>query len=163
MKIKAAQLRIAAAKVKREAERIAVATVLMQFALVTGYAVAEHKGYIDYLRPKTITIVQAKTIKPEEKKTDRIGELSEYIWNKESTKGKNNYSKCQAIGKINGIGYAIPGDGSYICFNSHEEEMQVLRGWIIAKLAQGYSEKELLCLYQSGVRTNDCKYAQGLV
>lgn len=77
-------------------------------------------------------------------------DLADYIWMKESTRGKNNYSKCEAVGKVNGIGYGIPGNGSYICFDSHEDEMKVLGGWLIAKKAQGMSEERILSLYSGG-------------
>lgn len=83
-------------------------------------------------------------------------EIAEYVWLHESTNGLNNYSKCEAIGKINGIGYAIPGDGNYRCFDSHEDEMKVLEGWIIDKQARGMSRVELMCLY-SGGNYNICK------
>jgi len=113
---------------------------------------------------RTIVIVnpaQAKEIeKPEEKveviHKDEVAELAEMIYNLESTNGKNNYSKCEAIGKINGIGYGIPGNGKYQCFESHEDEMQVLKGWIIDKKSKGMTEKELLCLY-SGNNYDICK------
>lgn len=85
-----------------------------------------------------------------------IEELADYVWFKESTRGKNNFSKCEAIGKVNGVGYAIPGDGSYMCFNSHEEEMTVLKGWLTAKRAAGMSDLAMLCLY-SGSNYQECK------
>lgn len=99
-------------------------------------------------------IAEAKE-SPKIEKVDRVKELSELIYQRESTNGKNNYSKCEAIGKYNGVGYAIPGNGSYICFDSHEDEMQAVRGWIITKLAGGHSEKSLLCLY-SGNNYKEC-------
>lgn len=82
--------------------------------------------------------------------------MSELIWTRESSKGINNYSKCKAIGKVNEIGYSIPGDGSYICFDNHEDEMVTLKGWIIAKKAAGWSEKQMLCTY-SGGNYKECK------
>jgi hypothetical protein len=163
MKIKAEQARQAWAKAKEEGKKIAVAVVVAEFLLVGAYAWLENSGVLaEMFRDKTITVVQAKTFEriPEEKR-DRIEELAQYVWFKESTKGKNNYSKCEAEGKINGIGYGIPGNGKYMCFNSHEEEMQVLRGWIIEKLARGYSEKEALCLYNTG-KQSPCEYVEDL-
>ena len=93
--------------------------------------------------------------KPAETKIDTIQELSELIWTRESSKGKNNFSQCEKIGKVNGIGYAIPGDGSFVCFDSHAEEMEVLRGWLIAKRAAGMSDAKMLCLY-SGNNYDEC-------
>lgn len=119
------------------------------------------------LETKTITIINEvkaqeteKTMQVEEevmqKESDNVEELAEMIYKLESTSGKNNYSKCEAIGKINGIGYGIPGNGTYQCFESHEDEMKVLRGWIIDKKAKGMTDNELLCLY-SGRNYKICK------
>ena len=157
LKIKAVQAKIWAEKAEREIKRLAVATVIMQFLLVTGYAIGEDKGYFDIFRQagKVIEVSQAKAPKIETKE-DKLEELMDYIWMKESSRGKQNFSKCEAKGKVNGIGYNIPGNGSYICFNSHEEEMQVLKGWLIAKQAAGMSKKEMLCLY-SGSNYAECK------
>lgn len=89
---------------------------------------------------------EAETIK-EVKAVER--DLADYIWMKESTRGKNNYSKCEAVGKVNGIGYGIT-NGKYMCFDSHEDEMKVLEGWIITKKAAGYTEQQLLSIYSGG-------------
>lgn len=98
-------------------------------------------------------IAQAKEV---ETKKDNIEELASLIYKRESSDGKNNYSKCEEQGKYNGIGFAITGDGSYICFNSHEEEMMALRGWLVAKKASGMSDEAMLCLY-SGNNYINCK------
>lgn len=82
-------------------------------------------------------------------------DLSDYIWLHESTRGKNNYSKCEAIGKVNGIGYGIWGE-RWMCFDSHKEEMETLKKWIQDKKDKGMSDKELLCLY-SGNNYLICK------
>lgn len=159
---KTKQARAWIAKAKQEAQKLAVAVIIAETLLVTGYAIGEQYNLFDIFRQSgTITIVQAKKIAvKEETKADRIGEIADYIWNKESTRGKNNFSKCEAIGKTNGIGFGVPGNGSYMCFENHEDEMQVLRGWIIAKIAQGYTITELLCTYQSGIKTEVCDYAR---
>jgi hypothetical protein len=86
-------------------------------------------------------------------------DIADKIWLYESSRGKNNYSVCGAQGKVNGIGYGIDGSGGYMCFNSHEQEMKVLEGWIESKFAQGLTEKELLCLYNTGEVTENCEYA----
>lgn len=89
-------------------------------------------------------------------KDKTVDEIAEYIWMKESSNGKNNYSKCEAIGKINGTGFAIPGDGSYICFESHADEMLAVKGWIVTHKAIGMSELKMLCVY-SGNNYPECK------
>ena len=135
--------------------------------MLGGSTMYVHLEYGDVLEPTTIVRensrvfpVEAKAPNLEEKSVKEksgksIDELADYIWSKESSRGINNYSKCEAIGKYNGVGYAIPGNGSYICFDSHEDEMQAVRGWIITKLAGGHSEKSLLCLY-SGNHYKEC-------
>lgn len=112
---------------------------------------------IDPVQAKEIVDEVEEVEEIEETKKDRsVDELADYIWFKESTRGKNNFSKCEAIGKINGIGYRIPGDGSYTCFDSHDDEMSVLKGWIIDKKALGWSELKMLCTY-SGHNYSECK------
>lgn len=104
----------------------------------------------------TIVVEQAPASQAiETPKVDPLDTLAKTIWERESTKGKQNYSKCEAQGKINGIGYGIAGDGKYICFSSHEEEMQALKGWLIAHKASGMSETQMLCLY-SGHHYKEC-------
>ena len=97
-----------------------------------------------------------ETVQAKEVVEDNIDELADIIWLNESTRGKNNYSKCEAIGKYNGIGYAIPGDGSFVCFDSHDDEMRALEGWLVSKRAGGMSDDEMLCLY-SGNNYVNCK------
>lgn len=165
LKIKARQAKNLLAKAKREAIKLAVAVLIGEIVLVTGYALAVKYSFTNiFYQSNTIEFVQAKTIeKPKASEPkDRVQELAEYIWNKESTQGLHNYSQCEAQGKVNGIGYGIPGNGNYICFESHDEEMTALKGWITTKFAQGYSEKELLCTYQSGKRKSTCAYANAI-
>ena len=154
------KMKIWAAWIRLEAQKIALCVVIIE--LVGGYGVMKMAEY-GLFNPKIITIegARAKTIqkielqgtpKEAEGKTDkeRREKLAEFIWNKESSKGQNNYSKCEAQGLINGIGYGIPGNGQYRCFNSHEEEMQVLMGWIIDHESQGMSRLEMLKHYTPG-------------
>jgi hypothetical protein len=163
MKLKIARGKVLARKAQEEGKKLAVAVVIMEAVLVGAYAVGEKHDIWEMFQGETITIVnpvQAKepdAIK-EEAKPDEIAILAEYIWNKESTKGKNNFSKCEAIGKVNGIGYGIPGNGDYICFDSHADEMRTLEGWIIAKRAQGYTDQALLCIYNTG-SAKQCAYS----
>lgn len=84
-----------------------------------------------------------------------IEELQDYIWLHESTRGKNNYSKCEIVGMTNGIGYGVWGD-NYVCFDNHEEEMETLKKWINNHKYEGMTDTELLCLY-SGNNYAQCK------
>jgi hypothetical protein len=99
----------------------------------------------EYYRASETSAQVAENVKGQTSASS-IKELSDLIWLNESTRGKNNYSKCEAIGKVNGIGYGIWG-GHWQCFESHKEEMEVLEDWIKDKLDEGMSDQELLCLY----------------
>jgi hypothetical protein len=136
----------------------------MEYVIVGGWYLAETRGILEFLQPKVVTIqiakpAEAKEQEPKPQEMEAISDIdriSDKIWELESTRGKHNYSKCEAIGKVNGIGYGIPGNGKYQCFNNHAEEMEVLRGWIIDKKSRGLSEQALLCLY-SGNNYRGCK------
>lgn len=158
MAVLRARIRLFNEKAKKEALKLALAVVITEAVMVGGFAIGVKYGLLEYLKPETKTIIinKAEAKEPETAKVSDIDRIAGMIWELESTKGKHNYSKCEAIGKINGIGYGIPGNGTYRCFESHEDEMQVLRGWIIDKQAQGMSEVELLCLY-SGSNYKGCK------
>jgi len=83
-----------------------------------------------------------------------IQELADLVWLKESTRGQHNFSKCEAIGKVNTIGHGIWKDKNgiqhWMCFENHTEEMKVLEDWIQDKRDKGMSDQELLCLYSGG-------------
>lgn len=91
------------------------------------------------------------------KKDKTVDELVEIIFEKESSKGKKNYSKCEAIGKFNRYGFDIPGDGTYVCFDGDGDKVATT-GWVAHKKALGYSDNELLCYYNSGDKVEDCGY-----
>lgn len=86
-------------------------------------------------------------------------DLVDFIFMKESSRGKNNYSKCEAIGKYNRYGYGIPGNGQYICFEK-DEDTKAVAGWVAEKIARGYSDNELLCLYNTGKASRTCGYIE---
>lgn len=134
--------------------------ILIVGMTIGGSSVYVHNEYPNMLQEQKMTFENTRVIEKVEAKefpkVDRVKELSEIIYQRESTSGKNNYSKCEAVGKYNGIGYGISGNGKYMCFESHDEEMQVLRGWLITKIALGYTEKEMLCLY-SGSNYKECQ------
>lgn len=164
MKIKLARIKLFSQKLHKQAQKLALAVLITEYLIAGGWYLAETRGILEFLQPKIITIqiakpAEAKEYEPKLQEVEAISDIeriADSIWNLESTRGKYNYSKCEAIGKINGIGYGIPGNGKYQCFNNHAEEMEVLRGWIISKKSQGLSEQELLCLY-SGNNYKGCK------
>lgn len=146
----------------KEARKLALAVVLLEFLLAGGYAIAEHKGYLEFLQPKTVIIkvAEAKEITPEAPKQpevvdNSINNIADKIYLLESSRGKNNYSKCKAIGRVNSIGYGIDGSGKFVCFKDHAEEMLTLTNWIKNKQAQGMTEAQMLCLY-SGRNYKGC-------
>lgn len=103
-------------------------------------------------------VVEPTPEKPEEAEVKPV-DLVDIIFLKESSRGKNNYSKCEAIGKYNRYGYGIPGNGSYICFEK-DEDTKAVEGWVAEKKARGYSDTEILCLYNTGKATRTCEYAK---
>lgn len=92
-------------------------------------------------------------------KPSRAEAIADIIHNLESSRGKNNYSKCEEQGEYNEYGYGIPGNGKYLCFDKGKDRVAVI-GWIEHKLAQGFTEKELACVYNTGKRTETCPYGE---
>lgn len=151
-KIKREQIKVLSGKFKKEVLKLCFAVVIAESVLVGVFYIASNHGILEHFKPKTIYINNAEAknvaVNPiNEPVKDEIEELKDFIWQKESTRGKNNYSKCEAIGKVNGIGYGIDGSGAYRCFESHEDEMKVLEGWIIDHKAQGMTRLEMLKHY----------------
>lgn len=155
----------------KQAQKIAFAVVVMEFVLAGGYAVGEYKGIFDifrgipvqgeYINTAHAIIETQKPVETSQKpEIDEIANIADTIWMLESTRGINNYSKCEAAGKVNGIGYGIPGGGKYMCFDSHEEEMYTLMSWIAQKQAQGITGDNLLCLYNTGKAKESCVYSK---
>ena len=170
-------------KEKTAEQNINRAKFLFKVRLVGMYAIGAIGGgtwvysaiesmnlYAEMNSTATVVIERAYASEEPEEAAEKVVEAEEaeekpfdivdFIFMKESSRGKNNYSKCEAQGKINGVGFGIDGTGKYICFNSHEEEMQAVKGWIIAKRAAGLSDNELLCLYNTGKATKTCKYIE---
>jgi hypothetical protein len=162
MKIAVARTKLFMNNLHKEAQKIALAVIILEYIIAIGYYQAEKNGYLEFLESKTIYIetAQAKELSQKLKKstenvisdTERIADT---IYTIESTQGKNNYSKCEAIGEVNGIGYGIPGDGKYVCFKNHAEEMKTLKNWIETKKSQGMEEKELMCFYNTGHKSGE--------
>jgi len=156
IKIWVAKLRLFINKMHKQAQKLALAAVLLQYMIAGGWYFAESRGILNYFKPKTvfIEIAHAKEMTTEaknkpESKDEAISRIMDEIWLNESTRGKNNYSKCKEIGRINGIGYGIYG-GKWQCFDNHAEEFRALNSWITDHKAQGMTENELLCHYSGG-------------
>jgi hypothetical protein len=159
-KIKITRLKIQtkrkAKQFRRQSQKIALAVVVTQFLIagICSYAVRS-----ELFAPKIVHIQPSQAKTPTqvnyEPINDTTTELMAIIWRNESSNGKYNYSKCAAIGKVNGIGYGIY-NGKYLCFNSHNDEMDILHDWIVDHKSQGMNDTELLCHY-SGNNYKICK------
>lgn len=162
VKVKLAQTKIFINWLAKEVQKLAFAVVIMEFMLAGSFVLAvKYNLVIPQIAPveaKTVQHNEAQAIQKQEAKPsiDENEAIKELIWTRESTRGKHNYSKCEAQGKINGIGFGIPGNGKYICFENHAEEMQVLDDWIENHKVQGMSDQEMLCHY-SGGNYSECK------
>lgn len=160
-KLKKAQFKLFCAKAEKEIKKLAVAIVLTEFVIAGGVVIVSNYNYFGLLDSKTVYIevshaqnAPERTELPQGEVLD-IKSISDTIWNLESTRGQHNYSKCEKVGKINGIGYNVWGS-NYSCFKSHAEEMEVLEDWISDHIKEGMSEKELMCHY-SGDNYKICK------
>ena len=160
-KLKKAQAKLFCAKVEKEIKKLAVAIVITEFVIAGAIVIVSNHNYFGLLDSKTVYIevshaqnAPERTELPSDEVLD-IKAISDTIWLLESGRGQNNYSKCTAIGKINGIGYNVWGS-NYSCFGSHAEEMEVLEDWIRQHIAEGMTEQELMCHY-SGNNYKGCK------
>lgn len=86
-----------------------------------------------------------------EPETD-IEKVVEIIHRLESSGGKNNYSKCEEQGLVNGSGYGIDGSGKYLCFKDRAEEIKTIASWFERKL-KDYTLQEAICGYNLGFRS----------
>lgn len=86
-------------------------------------------------------------------------DLVDVIFSKESSRGVNNYSKCEEIGKFNRYGFDIPGNGKYVCFEK-DEDTKAVAGWVAHRKALGWTDNEILCYYNSGTRSESCGYLE---
>ena len=153
-------------KTIKKAQRIALAVVIVQFMLVIGFNQLAKTDIIPKLtKNEVITIqnVQAQEPKeeqkPEIKETTEAERIADIIYTLESSRGINNYSKCEAQGLYNGYGFAIPGNGNYKCFKEGEDREAVIE-WINDKIAKNFTESEIYCYYNLGIKSNTCPYYQ---
>lgn len=120
--------------------------------------------YMEAMEGETVTIeveqfVSVPVVHAEDVPEDisSVESIADYIFMKESSRGKNNFSKCEAVGKFNRYGFGIPGNGSFLCFDGDGDRRAVI-GWIEQKRAAGLSDSSLLCLYNTGKASEDCAY-----
>ena len=99
-------------------------------------------------------------VKPTEapvKSRENISQMLSGIYILESSAGKND--GCRDSGQYNGYGYG-QSTHTWNCFSSPEEVEAKVSNWIQDKLDKGFSEGELLCYYNEGIRKSDCSYYQ---
>jgi len=133
-----------------------IVLIIVICTLLASFEYAESKGLF---KPKLMILYPAgeikelkkQTIKPKIEVLSEIEKIAGIIYQLESSNGKNNFSKCESQGKFNNIGFGIY-SGKYICFDSHDEEMETLANWIEKNKARGLSFNEILCFYNSGKR-----------
>lgn len=80
-----------------------------------------------------------------------------HIWEKETSKGTNKnpnalHNVCKAKGKTNEFGFG--GMAHMWCFDSFQEAVTTIDEWLTKR------DKESLCYYNVGVRTEDCTYVK---
>lgn len=148
----------------------------MLIIIFTIFNIFTLNGLIDNLQKmdfsEKITVVNAQTPKEEEKgqemqelkpqeateeteteKNRDINKIVRTIHKLESSGGKNNYSKCEEQGLVNGSGYGIDGSGKYLCFKDRDEEIKTIAGWFERKL-NDYSLQEAVCGYNLGFNSD---------
>jgi len=153
-------------RIMRKIRRYAVAIVITEMIIVAVIGLTAPQiiwvyGKLTAENKRVIEISNAEEIKEvEDPQMKERAELRKIIFTLESSKGVNNYSKCKEQGKFNRTGHAIDGSGSYICFDTEEEEMLELDQYIKRRQNENMSRDEILCYYNTGKKTENCKYAE---
>lgn len=86
-----------------------------------------------------------------------VGEIVQKIMILESSGGRFNYSKCEAIGKFNRYGYGIPGNGKYLCFEK-DGDTEAVQKWFADKIKINPNINQLICKYNTGIESESCTY-----
>lgn len=84
--------------------------------------------------------------------------MADIIYKLESSSGKNNYSRCSIVGKVNYFGFGINGSGKYMCFENLKENRTAVINWIKNHFNEGLTEAQLICHYNTGVISENCPY-----
>lgn len=88
-----------------------------------------------------------------------IEEIVDKIFALESSKGKYNYSKCEAIGEFNRYGFGIPGNGKYLCFEK-DKDTEAVKKWFADKIKTNQNINQLICKYNTGIESDSCSYLE---
>lgn len=84
-----------------------------------------------------------------------VEEIVDIVHRLESSGGKNNFSKCEAIGKYNEFGYGVYG-ANYLCFEKGKDREAVV-AWFEKEMKNKTLEQSL-CKYNTGQATDSCPY-----
>ena len=111
---------------------------------------------------KPIVIASDVPSPVKEKVRRSVDTLVDYIWFSESNRGtapKGLHVTCKNKGMSNEWGY-LPKPGH--CFETWEEGRAAVYKWVQKKIELGYSDQELLCVYNIGHRLSNCEYLKSL-
>lgn len=161
--------------------RVRIAIVLIAMGVVGGLTymaflrAAEWFDTHKVVRQTMITIrapfiIQSRLISPIAPKAEptvdqvKLGLIYIKIRYIESRAGMNRndltatHVYCQALGKVNEVGY-FPESNRHYCFADESEQELTLKRWFTKRLQNGYTEDEALCEYNTGTRQPMCKYS----
>lgn len=141
---------------------IAVILLILNWLYMPFEDRSEYQSTYTITAPATPTPSPTATPRPqtdeEMMKSLPYGEVVWATYGHESSYGKHD--SCRSQGLYNGFGYFKKSDGSYECYYSTKQIAEIVSDWFVRRLDQnGYTIRQSLCLYQSGVATNDCPYA----
>lgn len=138
-------------------------TVLIENKSVSGVSNSnlDEAVPVSDINPDITTLAVVKESEEPRPSSSPAGLIVEKIMMLESSGGKNNYSKCEAIGKYNRYGYGIPGNGTYRCFEK-DKDTEAVKEWFEEKLNE-MDIATATCYYNTGTKTQDCPYYQNFI
>lgn len=148
---------------------IAVVLVVTYIAMSAHVTYYKWKNPIEYNNPVVSFVTEKQVEKIAEKKESgevlsanypNMEDVIDKIHLLESGRGtapKGHHLTCKTLGLSNEFGYGAL-DG--YCFNSYEESVKAMNMWFRLKFEDGFSLKEALCIYNTGLSKNGtCEYA----
>lgn len=84
------------------------------------------------------------------------GDIVWRIYGNESTFGKAPFLYCDRQGMVNDFGFNV---ANHQCFQTFREEVSTVSQWFDKELKL-HTLAQSLCLYNTGVLENNCRYAQ---
>lgn len=93
-----------------------------------------------------------------------ILDLVDYVWMKESTRGKNTnpqalHNYCKSIGRSNEFG--MGGMRLKLCYENHKQARAIVTLWFAERLKEFNGNVSMsLCYYNLGEKITNCPYAE---